>query len=101
MSFNRRIFVIFIAFVASWQLLAQKIVSVEYESQAEVKIYVVEYESQCDLKVHKVEYESQAKGNEGLWYFTNFASQADLKIYFVPYKSKAGWKNKKYMPLLY
>jgi hypothetical protein len=39
---------------------AQKIYSVQNESQADVKVYVVSYESQADLKVFKVKYESQA-----------------------------------------
>jgi hypothetical protein len=38
---------------------AQKVYSVNYESQADVKVYVVAYESQADLKVYKVKYESQ------------------------------------------
>ena len=44
----------------------QKIYSVDYSSQADIKVYVVDYESQCDLKVYKVDYSSQADGNEGL-----------------------------------
>ena len=93
---------------------AQKIYSVQYESQAEIKVFVVKYESQADLKVYKVKYESQARGNEGLWffvkyesqadkkiYFVNYESQADLKIYFVEYESQAGWRNKSLMQLLY
>ena len=31
----------------------QKIYSVDYSSQADIKVYVVDYESQCDLKVYK------------------------------------------------
>ena len=53
-------------------LFAQKVFSVDYASQAEVKVFVVDYESQADLNVYKVDYESQAKGNEGLWYFVNY-----------------------------
>ena len=45
---------------------SQKFHSVEYESQADIKIFVVDYESQWDLKVYKVDYESQANGNKGL-----------------------------------
>ena len=84
---------------------AQKVIKVEYESQADLKVYVVDYESQCDLKVYFVEYESQAK-KDGLWYvvkyetqadykifFVEYESQADLKIFFVPYESQAGWKD--------
>ncbi len=93
---------------------AQKIFSVKYESQADIKVYVVQYESQADLKVYKVKYESQAGNNDGKWffvdyeskakkkiYFVNYESQADLKIYFVEYESQAGWKNNSKKALLY
>ena len=36
---------------------AQKIFSVQYESQADVKVFVVDYESQADLLVYKVDYD--------------------------------------------
>ena len=39
---------------------AQKVFSVDYQSQADVKVYVVKYESQADLKIYFVDYESQA-----------------------------------------
>ena len=39
---------------------AQKVFSVQYENQADVKVYVVKYENQADLKVFKVKYENQA-----------------------------------------
>jgi hypothetical protein len=85
---------------------AQKVFSVNYESQANVKVFVVKYESQADLKVFKVKYESQAGDNNGKWFFTNYESQAkkkiffvnyesqaDVKIFFVDYESQAGWRN--------
>ena len=40
---------------------AQTIYTVDYKSQADVKVYVVKYESQADLVVYKVKYKSQAK----------------------------------------
>lgn len=93
---------------------AQKIYSVDYESQADIKVFVVDYESQADLKVFKVEYQSQVGHNNGNWFFTDYASQADsriyfvdyksqadLKIYFVDYKSQAGWKNSSKKHLMY
>jgi hypothetical protein len=52
---------------------AQKVFSVDYSSQANIKVFVVKYESQCDLKVYKVKYESQADNN-GKWYFTECKS---------------------------
>ena len=95
-------------------IYSQKIFSVEYESQSDIKVFVVDYESQCDLKVFKVEHESQVKGNEGLWYFVKHQSQSDkkiffvehesqcdLKIFFVKYKSQSGWKNNSKKHLLY
>ena len=39
---------------------AQKVFSVEYENQADVKVFVVDYENQADLKVYFVKYENQA-----------------------------------------
>lgn len=47
---------------------AQKVYSVKYQSQADVKVFVVKYESQADLKVYKVDYESQAGNNDGKWF---------------------------------
>ena len=45
---------------------SQKVHSVAYANQAEVKIHVVGYENQADLKVFKVAYGNQAEGNDGL-----------------------------------
>ena len=59
---------------------AQKVFSVEYESQADIKVFVVDYESQADLSVFKVDYSSQAGKNNGKWFFVEYASQADKKI---------------------
>ena len=44
---------------------SQKIFSVDYPSQSDIKVFVVDYESQSDIKVFKVDYQSQAKGNKG------------------------------------
>lgn len=63
----------------------QKVFSVQYPNQADVKVYVVKYENQADLKVFKVEYENQA----------------DLKIYFVEYENQAGWRNKEKIHLMF
>ena len=38
---------------------SQKIFSVDYPNQSDVKVFVVEYENQCDLKVFKVDYPNQ------------------------------------------
>ena len=71
---------------------AQKIYSVEYENQADVKVFVVSYENQADLKVYKVKYENQAGDNDGKWFFTQYANQAKKKIYFVKYENQADLK---------
>ena len=42
---------------------SQKVFSVKYSNQSDVKVYVVEYENQCDLKVFKVDYPNQVDGN--------------------------------------
>ena len=65
---------------------SQILFSVDYKSQADVKVFVVDFKSQADLLVYKVDYKSQAKGNEGLWFFDKYKSQADFTIYFVEYK---------------
>ena len=93
---------------------SQKILSVDYVSQADVKVFVVDYPSQADLKVFKVDYANQAKGNKGLWYFVKYESQSDKKIFFVDYesqadllihfvenKSQSGWRTYSKIHLLY
>jgi hypothetical protein len=47
---------------------AQKVFSVKYSSQADLKVFVVNYESQADLLIYKVKYESQAGDNNGKWF---------------------------------
>ena len=42
---------------------SQKIFSVEYASQADIKVYVVDYKSEADLNVFKLNYFSQSKIN--------------------------------------
>ena len=59
---------------------AQKVFSVEYANQADVKVFVVKYENQADLKVYKVKYENQAGENNGKWFFTEYANQAKKKM---------------------
>ena len=94
--------------------LSQKMYSVGYANQSDLKAFVVEYENQCDLKVFKVDYPNQANGNKGHWYFVDYANQADkkiyfveysnqsdLKIYFVDYPNQSGWRDKSKQHLLY
>ena len=93
---------------------AQKVFSVEYASQADIKVFVVDYESQADLSVYKVDYASQTGKNNGKWFFVDYSSQADKKIffteyasqaevliYFVDYASQAKWRKKEKMHLFY
>jgi hypothetical protein len=93
---------------------AQKVFSVEYASQADIKVFVADYESQADLSVFKVDYSSQAGKNDGKWFFVEYASQADKKIfftayasqadiliYFVEYSSQAKWRKKEKLHLFY
>jgi len=93
---------------------AQKVYSVDYASQADVKVFVADYESRADLSVYKVDYESRAGQNDGNWFFVDYASQADKKIFFVDYasqadviiyfadySSRAGWKKKEKMHFFY
>ena len=49
------------------------------------KVYSVKYANQADIKVFVVKYENQA----------------DLKVYFVSYKNQAGWRNKNKSHLMY
>ena len=58
-------FLIIILHLLSLKMTAQKIYSVEYANQADVKVFVVDYENQADLKVYKVKYQNQADKNEG------------------------------------
>ena len=60
-----------IIFFVATTINAQKVFSVDYESQADLKVFVVDYESQADLKVFKVKYQSLATGNEGKWFSQN------------------------------
>jgi len=48
----KKFYIAIIAFLLlSFEARAQKVNSVEYENQADVKVFVVEYENQADLKV--------------------------------------------------
>ena len=59
---------------------AQKVFSVNYENQADVKVFVVDYENQADLLVYKVNYENQAGKNN----VQEYLSEEILKIpYYV------------------
>ncbi len=114
--YNMKTFLAVAAFLLtnSYIISAQNIFSVEYSHQADVKAFVVDYAHQADLLVYKVEYAHQVKGNEGLWFFTEYAHQADkkiffteyahqadLKIFFVKYNHQTEWKDKSKIHLLF
>ena len=61
----KNLLTLLVLFLASNGVNAQQVYSVDYESQADVKVFVVDYESQADLLVYKVKYSSQAGDNDG------------------------------------
>lgn len=110
----KKLFTLLAMILGFGSVKAQKVYSVDYENQADVKVFVVNYENQADLKVYKVKYENQAGNNDGKWFFTQYSNQAkkkvffvkyenqaDLKIYFVDYENQAGWRNNSKKSLLY
>ena len=66
--------------LAPYLSYSQKVYSVDYSNQSDVKVYVVEYENQCDLKVFKVDYPNQVDGNKGLLYFVDYPNQSDVYL---------------------
>lgn len=101
---NKLSFIIILLF--NIPVKAQKVYTVEYENQADVKVFVVEYANNADLKVYKVEYSNQTGNNDGKWFFTEYgnqadkkifftqyANQADIKIFYVEYSNQAGWND--------
>lgn len=113
MKSSALIFLFFCLYSLS-SMKAQTVYSVEYKSDAKVKVFVASYKSDADLVVYKCSYKSDATGNDGLWYFTSYKSDAkfpvyfcdyksdaDLIIFFADYKSDAGWKNTSKKHLLY
>jgi hypothetical protein len=110
----KKIFFLTLCLMISSITKAQKVFSVEYASQADIKIYVADYESKSDLSVFKVDYESRAGNNDGNWFFVDYvskadkkiffveySSQADIIIFFVDYSSRAGWIKKEKIHLFY
>lgn len=98
----------------SASLSAQTVFSVDYKSDADVKVYVAKYKSDADLVVYKAKYKSDAGDNDGVWffcdyksdakkkiYFCEYKSDADLVVFFADYKSDAGWKNGSKKHLMY
>ena len=75
----KKILFLTLCFMISSITKAQNVFSVEYASQADIKIYVADYESKSDLSVFKVDYESGAGNNDGNWFFVDYVSKADKK----------------------
>lgn len=105
---------LFFLFLSSNPYSAQTFYSVNYKSDAKIKVFVAKYKSDADLVVYKCAYKSDAIGNTGLWFFAkyksdakfpiffcDYKSDADLVIFFADYKSDAGWKNAGKKHLLY
>jgi hypothetical protein len=65
----KKIFACLSFIFAMLSFYAQKIFSVDYANQANIKVFVVDYENQADLLVYKVSYENQVGKNDGLWIF--------------------------------
>ena len=55
-------YLLFILFLLPLTSYSQKVYSVDYSNQSDVKVFVVDYENQCDLKVFKVDYPNQVDG---------------------------------------
>lgn len=106
---NRHKLVSFVlaAFFFSVSGYSQKVFSVKFPNQADVKVFKVDFVNQADLKVYKVDFQKQTESCDGNWffvdfpnqadwkiYFTDFVHQAELKIFFVKFKNQAGWVNK-------
>ena len=66
-------------------LKAQTVFSVDYKSDADVKVYVAKYKSDAKKKI----------------FFVDYKSDADLVVFFADYKSDAGWKNSGKKHLMY
>ncbi|MEI8278410.1 MAG: DUF6150 family protein [Bacteroidota bacterium] len=119
MALQRKLLLIFANFwcfllISVPDINAQLVYSVQYKSEADVKVYVAKYKSEADLVVWKAKYKSEVDGNKGVWFFTEYKSEAqkniyfvqykseaDLVIYFAEYKSEATWENKKKQQLMY
>ena len=61
----KKILLILFVFLFVIILKAQKVFSVDYVNQADVKVFVEDYESRADLVVFKVDFQSQSGKNDG------------------------------------
>lgn len=93
---------------------AQKMMVVDREYRADLKVCEVTTPSRADLIVYVTDREYQAAGNEGNWMFVDREYRADfkifwvdreyradLKVYFTNNRSQAGWRDTGKKHLLY
>lgn len=85
MHMKKILAIIILATVCALCAKGQTVYSVQYKSEADVKVYVAKYKSEADLVVYKCKYKSEA----------------DLVIWFAEYKSEAGWQKKEKQHLMY
>ncbi len=86
--------------------VAQRIYKTSEGKKAEVKVCPVDKEYRADLIVYVTQYSHRARGNNGIWFFTDreehadksisFVNewQADVKVFFTDKEHEAGWRNK-------
>lgn len=85
---------------------AQKIMVVDREYRADLKVMEVSTPSRADLIVYVTDRDYQAQGNEGTWmyvdrdYRADFKIiwvdreyRADLKVFITDRRSQAGWRD--------
>ena len=69
----KKILFLFILLFSVFISKSQKVYSVDYSHQADVKVFIVDYSHQADLLVYKVDYSHQAGKNNGKWYFVDLS----------------------------
>ncbi len=65
----RNMLFILVAILCAMNMQAQKVFSVRYASQADIKVFVEKYESMAGLVVYKVDYENRVGVNNGQFCF--------------------------------
>jgi hypothetical protein len=102
----RKIIPILTLILSTTTLKAQRVFEVDGDFKADFLIFVADRDYKADLLVHKVDRDYKARGDKGLWFFTNGDFKADFTVFFVDrdYKAdliiyyvdrdyKAGWRN--------
>jgi len=65
----RNMLFILVVILCAMNIQAQKVFSVRYISQTDIKVFVEKYESMAGLVVYKVDYENRAGVNNGQFCF--------------------------------